>query len=447
MKCLSTKIVVFIILVFFFPSFSPVARETTDDGITLYYLSDGKSESSTQAELNRYVIDALSGEPGIDLVTKEDFAALMDEERLKLSGRTAEGSTEGSTGQENEPLPDIVMKPDFAAAGEEDCVLLGFSLASAPDGELLYETPKLTLAAVPGSEDFRKLDRLLEGIGKFLRKETGQRYPAARLKLVSRPEGAHLFLNGAYAGTTPFEGEIAPGHCRISLVKSGYETVSRYLLLEPEQSLEYEETLVEADYNDPKRYQFDYHRDYFFIPTWYLGTTAHTYFNRWAVYGFVDHWDGRDDGMTGLGMEGAWFNRGLFLGAGAYLFYPDPRSPFGRTLLFDVFTSPFLMSAIKAGEATLLAGATFHGRWLTDSRTPPGESPDYIHVFSAGINLTTILNIPLSPNDAFYVSFDLGGGYVFLRLLNGESVRWSGDGGFADLSSGYVKLGLGRSFF
>jgi hypothetical protein len=336
------------------------------------------------------------------------------------------------------------------SAGEEEQLLFGFTLESTLDGRIIYETPKVSLKSVPGSVDYRKLDSLLEGVLKYVLDEADRTLPYARLKLLSRPEGAHLFLNGAYVGTTPFEGAIAPGHCRISLVKSGYEPVSRYLLLEPEQTLDHEEILEEADYNDPKRYQFDYHRDYFFIPTWYVGITSHTYFNRWAVYGFVDHWNGRDDGMTGLGMEGAWFNRGLFLGAGAYLFYPEignPQSPFGQTLLVDVFTSPFLMSAIKAGEASLLAGATFHGRWLSDSWALPGESLDRIHVFSAGINLTTILNIPLSPNDAFYVGFDLGGGYVFLRLFNGESVQWSGDGGFADMSSGFFKLSFGRSFF
>ncbi|MDY7028960.1 MAG: hypothetical protein SVR04_11740 [Spirochaetota bacterium] len=126
MKWFSRKIVAILCLfVLSSPSWLP-ALEKGGERITLYYLSDTDSVFAAALGLDRYILNVLSGEDEIDLVTKEAFAVLMDEERLGLAGMTVEGEPGDVSGQAGAPHPDLLLRPDLRSAGEEEQLLFGF---------------------------------------------------------------------------------------------------------------------------------------------------------------------------------------------------------------------------------------------------------------------------------------------------------------------------------
>lgn len=65
----------------------------------------------------------------------------------------------------------------------------------------------------------------------------------ARLRIVSEPDDADVFLDNAYAGKTPLTLEVAPGRYRIVVTKEGYESWAQTLELKGDSDITLEATL------------------------------------------------------------------------------------------------------------------------------------------------------------------------------------------------------------
>jgi hypothetical protein len=65
----------------------------------------------------------------------------------------------------------------------------------------------------------------------------------ARLRIVSDPDDADVFINSAYAGRTPVSLEVAPGRYRVVVTKAGYESWSQTLELKGDSDITLEATL------------------------------------------------------------------------------------------------------------------------------------------------------------------------------------------------------------
>ncbi|MCX8103467.1 MAG: PEGA domain-containing protein [Candidatus Bipolaricaulota bacterium] len=65
----------------------------------------------------------------------------------------------------------------------------------------------------------------------------------ARLHIVSDPDDADVFINGAYAGRTPLSIEIAPGRYRVVVTKTNYESWSQTLELKGDSEITLEALL------------------------------------------------------------------------------------------------------------------------------------------------------------------------------------------------------------
>ncbi|MCL6641807.1 MAG: PEGA domain-containing protein, partial [Candidatus Bipolaricaulota bacterium] len=65
----------------------------------------------------------------------------------------------------------------------------------------------------------------------------------ARLRIVSDPDDADVFINSAYAGRTPLSLEVAPGRYRVVVTKANYESWSQTLELKGDSDITLEATL------------------------------------------------------------------------------------------------------------------------------------------------------------------------------------------------------------
>ncbi len=65
----------------------------------------------------------------------------------------------------------------------------------------------------------------------------------ARLRIVSDPEDADVFINNAYAGRTPLSLEISPGRYRVVVTKANYESWAQTLELKGDSDITLEATL------------------------------------------------------------------------------------------------------------------------------------------------------------------------------------------------------------
>lgn len=65
----------------------------------------------------------------------------------------------------------------------------------------------------------------------------------ARLRIVSDPDDADVFINGAYAGRTPLGVELAPGRYRVVVTKTNYESWSQTLELKGDSEITLEAVL------------------------------------------------------------------------------------------------------------------------------------------------------------------------------------------------------------
>ncbi len=65
----------------------------------------------------------------------------------------------------------------------------------------------------------------------------------ARLRIVSEPDDADVFLDNAYAGKTPLTLEVAPGRYRVVVTKEGYESWAQTLELKGDSDITLEATL------------------------------------------------------------------------------------------------------------------------------------------------------------------------------------------------------------
>lgn len=70
--------------------------------------------------------------------------------------------------------------------------------------------------------------------------------PTARLRVISFPSGAIVYLNGKVVGETPLEMDVRPGRHHVRLIHSGYEEWSQTLDLANKSSITLEAWLVQS---------------------------------------------------------------------------------------------------------------------------------------------------------------------------------------------------------
>ncbi len=268
------------------------------------------------------------------------------------------------------------------------------------------------------------------------------------LRVSTEPSGAYVCIQSAFVGETPWEGSLQEGSCRVLTVKQGYDPVVEYVNILPGEDHLLHIDLQEADYGS-EDYQFDYYRDYFFIPSFYLGTVSHFFFNAWGFYGLLDDLGGVPQNRLGFiygqGIEATMFSRGFLTGIKAITCLPfrdQVGTVPGHPWLVDVHISPLLNGVVKLGNITLLSALTLHAQLMADRFFTPSEIS--IMEIQAGVHFSNYFNLPVSPTRAWYIQLDVGAVYGLLRYLNGEQYIQDTEILFP---SGYFQITLGRSFY
>ena len=97
------------------------------------------------------------------------------------------------------------------------------------------------LREVPGAEDRADVERAVSSLESRLA-ATG----VQQVLVYSQPPGAEVLVDGQSRGRTPFSIVLPHGTHVVSLVKAGYETVTREVALAPDRSLQLDLTLVKG---------------------------------------------------------------------------------------------------------------------------------------------------------------------------------------------------------
>jgi PEGA domain-containing protein len=95
------------------------------------------------------------------------------------------------------------------------------------------------LRAVPDAEDRASVNAALANLGTRLGASGVQ-----QLLVYSEPEGAEVLVDGQARGRTPFAGVFPHGAHRLTVLKSGYATVTREALLAADRSVEVDVALA-----------------------------------------------------------------------------------------------------------------------------------------------------------------------------------------------------------
>ncbi|HEU4383516.1 MAG TPA: PEGA domain-containing protein [Anaeromyxobacteraceae bacterium] len=102
------------------------------------------------------------------------------------------------------------------------------------------------LREVPGAEDRETVERAVANLESRLA-ATG----VQQMLIYSQPPGAEVLVDGQSRGRTPFSIVLPHGTHVVSLVKAGYETVTRDVALAPERSLQLDFALVKGASEPP----------------------------------------------------------------------------------------------------------------------------------------------------------------------------------------------------
>jgi serine/threonine-protein kinase len=178
--------------------------------------------------------------------------------------------------------------------------MVSFDVLSEPPGamvflrdEVLGQTPLIKAEAEAGThilrvrhegyKEWSDAIELKEGEPNVFKIELEK--AGARLRVVSDPPGATVYLNQARQGETPWEAEdLADGEYRISLKKWGYETHTQVVRLEPGDDQEISATLrklptgsIKVTANPPAKVYLDGSRRGHQTPYTFTGVTVGTH--------------------------------------------------------------------------------------------------------------------------------------------------------------------------